>query len=95
MLTLPEYADRVAASLKASATCACLMPAEWDPHELFRQIKAITPVVGILSDTGRTLHLGVVTENPQRFGNNDRLNLQSHMTIVRRAAANHPERVLT
>lgn len=49
----------------------------------------------VISVTGRTLQLGVVTEDTRRFGHNDRINLSTHLAHVRKVAAHSPERVLS
>lgn len=77
-LPLEEFADRIAATLKYHATCTVLVGTH-SPQELFEAIKSHIPCAAVLSTTGRTLWVGVITENPKQFGNNDAINLRTHM----------------
>lgn len=91
-----EGVERIARTLRDyEATCTCLTETEADARALFAEIRQITPVVGVVSRTGKTLHLGVLTENPNKYGNNQRINLQTHLNYVKKVFRTEAERVLT
>ena len=88
------HAHNIGRRLKSCGTCCCLTEDDTHARELFRAIREVVPICAVVSRTGKTLHVGIVTEDPRSLGHNDRINLRTHMDLVRKVQANEPERVL-
>ena len=95
MRTAQEHGEDIASTLRWSATCTVLVPLHMVAEELFQVIRDQVRCFGIISRTGNTLHLAVVTENPAQFGNNQRINLRTTLAMAARVQKTEPERVWT
>lgn len=83
-MDMDERAGQLAQTLRDRGTLTQLV-GDFDPRQLFDLVRAQVPCVGLISRTGRTLHLGLVTEQVCRLAHNDRLNLAVHYRLVTEA----------
>lgn len=93
-LPMAEYAKMIADGIRSSATCTVLVREDSTPQDTFAAVRGLVPCVGIASRTGRTLLLGILTEDVRHIGHNDRINLRTHLAHVVKVLSTEPERVL-
>jgi len=91
-MDMDERAGLLAQTLRDRGTLTQLV-GDFDPRELFELVRAQVPCVGVISRTGNTLHLGLVTEDVRTLAHNDRINLATHYGLVGKVHGCDPGRV--
>lgn len=94
-LGVVEHCRRIASTLEFEGSCTVLIPDGENARQVFDLLKQFSPipVFAVVSRTGRTLHVGIATEDTTRLGWNQRLNVKAQLRLAEKTAAHEPERV--